>query len=436
MSFENEGLVPEVEARPKLSFWRKLGGGALTISIIFHAILLFIGLIWVLRVINPPEKKVEFLAPAGGGGSPSTSVQQQKQQQNLAQTAPRIAALDAAGAITLPEPDMSSMMSSLGALSSGGLSGGMGGSGSGGGLGSGKGPGVGDGFGIGLGGGGAINPFGMTDPNANALVGSFYDLKQTPEREPTHISNDETKEFVRKFVDGWNPRYLSKYYKASNSLYQTKIYLPAMDAGEAPKAFNCADEVQPSRWLVVYRGNVTPPRSGKYRFVGAGDDIMVVRFNKKNVFDWGYSMGTIDFDPHLHIPYLSGQNNTGEFDRLLRSSAMKEDEIKTYQYDTTRNWNEKNLGLGVGPVFEAVAGRSYPIEILISEVPGGLFCAALHIEEVGQTYKKASTGSPILPLFRFDRSLPEKTNADNAPPYDPNGPVWKMVKSGDAKLGI
>ncbi|MBK1881131.1 hypothetical protein JIN85_01825 [Luteolibacter pohnpeiensis] len=420
-----------------MSYWRRAGGGSLTISIIVHVILLAIGLFWVLSVSKPPEKKIDFLPPAGGGGSPSTTAQQQKQQQRLAQNAPRIAALDAVGAMTLPEPDMTSMMNSLGALSSGGgMSAGMGGAGSGGGLGNGHGKGVGDGMGIGLGGGGSINPFGMTDPNANALVGTFYDLKQTPEREPTNITDDETKEVVRKFVDNWNLRYLSKYYKASNTLYQTKIYIPAMDAGEAPKAFNCANEVQPSRWVVVYSGNVIAPKTGKFRFVGAGDDIMVVRFNKKNVFDWGYTMGTVDFEPHLHIPYLTGQNDNREFDRLLRSSAMKEDKIKTYQYETTQNWNEKNLGLGVGPTFDVVAGRTYPVEILISEVPGGLFCAALHIEEVGADYNKASTGSPILPLFRFDRSLPEKSNADNAPPFDPNGPVWKMAKSGDTKFGI
>jgi len=110
--------------------------------------------------------------------------------------------------------------------------------------------------------------------------------------------------------------------------------------------------------------------------------------------------------------------------------------IQTYQYPTTVNWNEKNLGLGVGPVFQAEAGRAYPIEILLSEVPGGLFCAALHIQEENVNYEKASTGSPILPLFRFDRSLPAETREDNAPPYDPNGPVWRLVKDSAVKPGI
>ena len=101
--------------------------------------------------------------------------------------------------------------------------------------------------------------------------------------------------------------------------------------------------------------------------------------------------------------------------------------VRYYEYNTTRNWNELIGGLAVGAEFEAVAGRSYPIEILISEIPGGLFCASLLIEEIGATYKKDSTGAPILPLFRLDSSLPAPTKADNAPPFDPEGPVWKRL---------
>ncbi len=128
-----------------------------------------------------------------------------------------------------------------------------------------------------------------------------------------------------------------------------------MSAGRAPAAFQCGPEVKPSNWLVVYRGVVTPPKSGTYRFVGAD--------------------------------------------------------------------------------FQAVAGTSYPIEILISESGGNLFCASLLIEEKGETYPKASGGSPILPLFRLDDSVPPPSDADNSPPYDPAGPVWKLVP-GSRKLDI
>ena len=98
-----------------------------------------------------------------------------------------------------------------------------------------------------------------------------------------------------------------------------------------------------------------------------------------------------------------------------------------YQYDTTRNWNQNIGGLAIGPEFEVSAGKSYPIEILISEIPGGLFGASLLVEKVGESYPKSSSGAPVLPLFRLDGSVPEPTKADNSPPYDPAGPVWKLT---------
>jgi hypothetical protein len=81
-------------------------------------------------------------------------------------------------------------------------------------------------------------------------------------------------------------------------------------------------------------------------------------------------------------------------------------------------------GLGVGREFEARAGVDYPIEILISEIPGGLFAAYLLIEEVGATYQKDRNGAPILPVFRLDAHPPAQ---GEGPPYDPNGPVWQLV---------
>ncbi|HVJ46254.1 MAG TPA: hypothetical protein VM511_07710, partial [Luteolibacter sp.] len=76
---------------------------------------------------------------------------------------------------------------------------------------------------------------------------------------------------------------------------------------------------------------------------------------------------------------------------------------------------------------------SYPIEILLSEIPGGLFCASLMIEQVGENYEKASTGAPILPLFRIDHQPPAVTTGDNAPPFQKDGPSWKIV---EGKIGL
>jgi len=147
-------------ARP--SFWKKLGGGSLSISLIVHAILLSIGVFWIFQVMPEKKQDVDFMPKSGGGGSPGVKeVSNKKQRATMSMTnAPRMAAKGATSTFTLPEPEAATAMSSIGSLSAGGLSGGLGGSGSGGGRGNGTGKGFGDGSGAGLGGSAAgIKPF-------------------------------------------------------------------------------------------------------------------------------------------------------------------------------------------------------------------------------------------------------------------------------------
>lgn len=422
-------------SRPKLSYWRKLGGGSLTISILVHAILLVLGLFWIFAVIPPePEKIVDFKSSGGGGGAPKLPSTKSRQQV-LNSSLQRVSAAGVSSNFSLPEPDPGSSLNRLGALSPLG-GGGLGGTGSGGGQGGGTGRGIGIGAGDGMGSGppGKLNPFGMLSRDPTALVGTFYDLKQTDKRKPTGITNEETLEVIQQFVTrGWRESSLSReYFQAPQKLYQTKIYIPLMPAEGAPAAFHCEKDVQPSRWVIVYRGTVTPPRSGKYRFVGAGDDVLVVRFNNKHVFDHGFYGGTTGTHLSGMVDVLAGRRQ--DDDRVLKDSPMKLP-VTFYQYPTTVNWNNAIGGLAVGPIFEAKANTSYPIEILLSEIPGGLFCASLMIEEVGKDYEKAGTGAPILPVFRLDFSEPAVTTGDNAPPFDANGPSWKIVDSGP-KMGF
>lgn len=424
--------------KPKISFWRRIGGGSLTISIIVHAILLVLALFWILQVIPPEKEKTVDFKPTGGGGGGSPTISSHKNQTRVMnQAVQRVAAMGASSALALPEPNASTAMTALGSLGAAG-GGGLGGGGSGGGKGEGIGRGIGDGMGdgIGMGPAGGLNPFGGMSSTPNALIGTFYDLKQTDRKKPTDISNQQTQEVIREFVNkGWKETFLSReYFQAPQKLYQTKIYIPLMQAEEAPAAFNCEKDVQPSRWIIVYRGVVTPPQSGRYRFVGAGDDVLVVRFNNKHVFDHGFYGGTTGTHLSQMINVLTGENDDRERQRMLRDSPMKIP-VEFYKYDTTNNWNSAIGGLAVGPSFEAKAGTAYPIEILLSEIPGGLFCAALMIEKIGEKYEKSSTGAPILPVFRLDHQPPAVTTGDNAPPFAPDGPSWKVVE-GMGKIGI
>ncbi len=142
--------IEPILIKPKLSYWRRLGGGSLTISIVVHAIFLAIGLYWIFAVIPPPPEKVVDFKPSGGGGNPNANKSQQKKQQQMVKSnVSRVAAKDAVSSFTLPDPEANSNMSKLGALGAGGMQG-MGGSGSGGGQGSGIGTGFGSGIGDGM----------------------------------------------------------------------------------------------------------------------------------------------------------------------------------------------------------------------------------------------------------------------------------------------
>jgi hypothetical protein len=431
MTEEQETQPQEIllPVRTKRSIWQKLGAGSLSISIVFHAILLIIGVVWVLQVIPPPEKKVDFMPPSGGGGSPaSTSTAKQHRVQMMQPNMARVAAVGATSGFTLPEPDQVSQMSSLGSLSSGGLAGGLGGSGAGGGKGTGNGLGIGAGMAPGLSmGRGNKNPFGMLESNVGGLAGTFYDLKQTKDLQPTDIDDDGVRDELKVIAaKGFRPRDFAKYFKAPRALYQTKFMIPLLAADKAPAAFEVDQHVQPRRWFVVYQGAVRAPKTGKFRFVGAGDDTLMVRINNRLVFDYGYTLGCTGGGAGIvSAENVEKDKNSDTIKNFKRSSPMPVPNIN-YQYSSTPRINKDIGGVAVGAEFPVTAGKTYPIEIILSEIPGGVFTSMLFIQEEGVTYEKDPAGYPILPIFRLDNSQPD-TSQEQMPPFDPNGPVWKFV---------
>ena len=159
--------APVLLERKKLSLWQRIGGGALSIAILFHVVLLVLGAFWVFKVIYPPEKTVDFMPNGGGGGGGGErgmqyEVQKKKAQITPSQNVKRVFAEGAASNFAIPDPgDNFGEMSTLSSLSGGGMSGGLGGAGSGSGFGNGSGGGRGDGKGFGFGGGGSGQLFGL-----------------------------------------------------------------------------------------------------------------------------------------------------------------------------------------------------------------------------------------------------------------------------------
>jgi hypothetical protein len=251
------------------------------------------------------------------------------------------------------------------------------------------------------GGGSAVPFFGFRESRGGgSLVGKFYDLKQTKDGKPSNL--DQEKGYPKEladFVRGWNESNFAKYFVGPNPLYTTQIFIPKIDADQGPRAFNLS-RVQPKMWVIHYKGSVIPTESGTYRFVGMGDDVLVVRFNGQVVLDCG---------PNLP----SGKEPRSYYaaDGLQLKSDMP--------------WYK---GLGRGDAFQVNAGESYPMEVLMGEWPGGDFKAWLLLEKDGVQYEKDSKGNPILPIFKLQASEVTKP-AVEAPVFAKQGPVWKAEKA-------
>lgn len=251
--------------------------------------------------------------------------------------------------------------------------------------------------------GGTRMYFGSREKLPAALVGTFYDLKQDKKKKPTGISPDDYHRIFREFVsEGWRENILSKYFRSPNRLYATQILIPNMPADEGPKAFEMQKEVQPSRWLVHYQGRVSPPADATVRFVGAGDDVMIVRFNGKVVLDRCWYQNDAEWKAE-----------------------------KNYDYGYTAIPN----GFARGDAIKVRANEWYDIEILIGEQPGGLVFFSLLMEEEGVEYQRDERGNPILPVFRLaDVQVPAPAEGQTFPAFQQGGPVWRAA-TADRRAG-
>jgi hypothetical protein len=138
--------------RGKKSFWQRIGASGLSVSIAFHAVLVFIAAAFVVSTVTDNAKKDpnQFATGAGGGsgGERVKNTQHKikpKNVKSLAKTTTRITSKSASASIALPDmPNSASASSMVSGAMAGGSSKGFGG-GSGGGIGAGRGMGSGGG---------------------------------------------------------------------------------------------------------------------------------------------------------------------------------------------------------------------------------------------------------------------------------------------------
>lgn len=244
---------------------------------------------------------------------------------------------------------------------------------------------------------------GTSKSTGASLIGILYDLKQTQAFEKLTIGPKEYDKILNEFLSSdWDEAVLNRYFRVTQPVFTTQVFIPLGRASIAPAAFSAEKIVEPSFFMVHYKGQVSPPSAGRWRFWGYGSEVCCVAVNGKTVL----SSNWIEYKTLHPIP-------TPDLD--WKSSAPPGRPV--------------HCGLlTAGTWMNLRADEVVDLDILIGERAGGSFCAVLLIEKEGETYEREG-GDPVFPIFQlapFDTPLPRKE--DKAPPFARHGPIWKAIQ--------
>lgn len=238
------------------------------------------------------------------------------------------------------------------------------------------------------------NFYGKAKRDNNALIGIFYDLKQTQKREPTGMDPGQYCTVFREFLEkNWDESVLNRYFRCTRALYLTQLFIPVISADKGPAAFGVEKLVKPRLWMVHYKGQVMPPQDGTYRFSGIGDDILAVAINGKTVLVSCWVHGNWPWKPKV------------------AGGARVEGEVLNY-----------------GDWIQLKKDTPVDMDVLIGECPGGQCCDFLLYQRQGTTYKMDADNNPILPIFQLaEFDTKPVANVYLAPPFAPGTEIWHGV---------
>jgi len=250
--------------------------------------------------------------------------------------------------------------------------------------------------------GGEVTEYGSLKNEGGTLIGILYDLKQTQQGERTGLKQREYDYTVNEFLSSdWDEAVLNKFFRVTRPLYTTQVFVPRSDAGRAPRAFQVEDVVAPKFWMIHYKGQVTPPSSGRWRFWGYGSEVCSVAVNGKTVLSSNWIEGG-KLRP-IATPDLDWVSSAPPGRKVHRGL------------------------LTAGTWMDLKAGEIIDLDILIGERAGGNFSAVLLIEKEGMNYEERD-GHKVYHVFQlkpFDTPTPPENRS--APPFARNGPIWKAV---------
>jgi hypothetical protein len=382
-------------ARPKRRWWQ-WGSSFLTISILVH-LLFGVGAAYLIVQKFTAKSKPTFTAASAPSAPAAASrehkVQMQKKQQTM--TAPtqmkRVTTAALNSRVALPQmPDLPTLATSLSPAMMPGMSGAsagftMGGTGSG-----------------NPGSGRPVSLFGLNG-SGTGLEGTFYDYKMNQAYQP--IKGVDTAMFAKICKEvlptsgAWHPEKPFIHFTSPAKLHGRYFVFPAIQDVEAGSSFQ-SPRSGPGSWLAVYRGAFAPSVSGSYRFVGFGDNVMVVQVGNRIVLD------------------ASDHGYTGAKREALGNIAFP---------------GKDQTPLFAGPWLDLSADEPKDIEIAVGD-EGGIFCSGLFIQPKDVPYAQGDQGIPKLPIFvlgtlsEADRELLGKS----FPPVCLQGPTFKSMPSSSS----
>jgi hypothetical protein len=215
----------------------------------------------------------------------------------------------------------------------------------------------------------ADSVFGKRESGGDAaLIGIIYDLKQDQKRKPTGVTPKDYSSILFQFMDkNWDEAELNRFFRAARPVYATQVFIPMMGAGEAPKAFGVENVIKPAVWVVHYKGQVSPPESGNYRFLCFADDVMAVAVGGK----------TVCYGARPDMRYTGWKSSMEEKGGIAGNGEL------TY-----------------GDWIPMKKNEPIDLDVLVGERPGGDFCAFLLYERQGANYPKQGN-TTLYPVFKL-----------------------------------
>lgn len=234
------------------------------------------------------------------------------------------------------------------------------------------------------------------------LVGYLIDTKRDAsgkEKTQNMRANDAKLYFdaLREVVkSGFAKTELNKHFQVPKRLAVTKMFIPEQPAKNGPAAFGADKDFKEGAWFAYYTGTLKPKKSGKYRFIGYFDEVMVVRINKKIVLECAYGVGP--------------QQNAN----ACPNHAMTGWKAKDTSMDKKIVSPQRNSFMVFGDWVEMKSGQEYTMDLVVGEGPGGACGGLLLIEEEGAKYETVD-GRKKYPIFA-SRPLATK-DKDNMKTY-------------------